>query len=132
MGIPTLAGFMTGGAIKGPPHTGTSEGLSQALNRRPIRKFLSNYVNAYVTIQSHGFSAGARTHYVPANGVRNGLFGPQHTVTALTERVHSGPCPTRPAPSLARQPVTAHSQSINCRQAVYVSLTGDFFFFFYI
>ena len=27
----------------------------------------------YVTIQSHGLSAGQRTHYVTANGVRNGL-----------------------------------------------------------
>ena len=61
------------GAIKGPPHTGTSEGLSQAINRGPIRKFLPNYANVYVTIQSHGFSAGARTHYVTANGVWNGL-----------------------------------------------------------
>ena len=61
------------GAIKGPSHTGTSEGLSQAINRGPIRKFLPNYANVYLTIQSHGFSAGARTHYVTANGVRNGL-----------------------------------------------------------
>ena len=29
--------------------------------------------NVYVTIQSHGLSAGARTHYVTANGVRDGL-----------------------------------------------------------
>ena len=29
--------------------------------------------NVYVTIQSHALSAGARTHYVTANGVRNGL-----------------------------------------------------------
>ena len=65
--------FYDRGAIKSPPHTGTSEGLSQAINRRPIRKFLPDYANVYVTIQSHGFSAGARTHYVTANGVRNGL-----------------------------------------------------------
>ena len=45
-----------------------------AINRGPIRKFLPNYANVYVTIQSHGFSAGARTHYVTANGVRNGLM----------------------------------------------------------
>ena len=35
-----LSGFYDRGAIKGPPHTGTSEGLSQAINRGPIRKFL--------------------------------------------------------------------------------------------
>ena len=29
----------------------------------------------YVTIQSHALSAGVRTHYVTANGVRNGLDG---------------------------------------------------------
>ena len=65
--------FYDRGAIKGPPHTGTSEGLSQAINRGPIKKFLPNYANVYVTIQSHGFSADARTHCVTANGVRNGL-----------------------------------------------------------
>ena len=69
MGIPTLVGFMTGGAIKDPAHTG----LSQAINRGPIRKFLLKYANVYVTIQSHGLSAGAQTHYVTANGVRGGL-----------------------------------------------------------
>ena len=68
-----LSWFYDRGAIKGPPHTGTSEGLSQAINRGPIRKFLKNYANVYVTIQSHGFSAGVRTHYVTANGVRNRL-----------------------------------------------------------
>ena len=39
----------------------------------PIGKFLPKYANVYVTIQSHGLSAGARTRYVTANGVRNGL-----------------------------------------------------------
>ena len=39
----------------------------------PIKKFLPNYANVYVTIQSHGLSAGVRTHYVTDNGVRNGL-----------------------------------------------------------
>ena len=73
MGIPTYAGFMTGGAIKDPAHTGTSKGLSQTINRGPIRKSLSKYANGYVTIQSYGLSAGARTHYVTANGVRDGL-----------------------------------------------------------
>ena len=54
-------------AIKDPAHTGTSKGLSQAIDRGP------KYANVYVTIQSHGLSAGAQTHYVTANGVRNGL-----------------------------------------------------------
>ena len=56
-------------AIKDPVHTGTSKELSQAINRGPIRKFLPKYANVYVTIQSHGLSAGARTHYVTAYGV---------------------------------------------------------------
>ena len=34
---------------------------------------MPKYANVYVTIQSHGLSAGARTHYVTANGVRNGI-----------------------------------------------------------
>ena len=63
-----------GGAIKDPAHTGTSKGLFQAVNRGPIRKFLPKYANVYVTIQSHGLSAGSRTHYVTANGVRNRLY----------------------------------------------------------
>ena len=69
-----LSWFYDRGAIKGPPHTGTSEGLSQAINRRPIRNILPNYANVYVTIQSHGLSAGVQTHYVTAYGVRNGLM----------------------------------------------------------
>ena len=68
-----LSWFYDRGAIKGPPHTGISKGLSQAINRGPIRKFLPKYANVFVTIQSHGLSAGARTHYVTANGIRNGL-----------------------------------------------------------
>ena len=64
---------MTGGAIKDPAHTGTSKGLSQAINRGPIRKFLPKYANVYVTVQSHGLSTGARTHYVTGNEVRNRL-----------------------------------------------------------
>ena len=69
-----------GGAIKGPPHTGTSEGLSHAINRGPIRTFLPNYANVYVTIESHGFRTGARTHYVTANGDYSwlALFTAQH------------------------------------------------------
>ena len=64
------------GAIKDPAHTGTSKGLPQAINRGPIRKFQAKYANVYVTIQSHGISACARTHYVTANGVRDGLWRP--------------------------------------------------------
>ena len=68
-----LSWFYDRGAIKDPAHTGTSKWLSQAINGGPIRKFLPKYANVYVTIQSHGLSAGVRTHYVTANGVRNGL-----------------------------------------------------------
>ena len=68
-----LSWFYDRGAIKDPAHTGTSKGLSQAINRGPIRKFLPKYANIYVTIQSHGLSAGAWSHYVTANAVRNGL-----------------------------------------------------------
>ena len=64
---------MTGGAIKDQACTGTSKGLSQTINRGPIRKFLPKYANVNVTFQSHGLSAGAWTHYVTANGVRNGV-----------------------------------------------------------
>ena len=64
--------FYARGAIKDPAHTGTSKGLSQAINSGPIRKFLPKYANVYVTIQSHCLSAGVRTHYVTANGVRDG------------------------------------------------------------
>ena len=68
-----LSWFYDRGAIKDPAHTGTSKGLLQAINRGSIRKFLPTYANVYVTIQSHGLSAGAQTHYVTANRVRNGL-----------------------------------------------------------
>ena len=59
--------------MKDPAHTGTSKGLSQAINRGPIRTFLPKYANVYITIQSHGLSAGVWTNYVTANRVRNGL-----------------------------------------------------------
>ena len=72
-----LSWFYDRGAIKDPAHTGTSKMLSQALDRGPIRKFLPKYANVYVTIQSHGLSAGARAHYVTANGVRNGQTEPE-------------------------------------------------------
>ena len=65
--------FYDRGAIKDPAHTGTSKVIAQAIKRGPIRKFLPNYANVYVTIQSHDLSAGVRTHYVTAIGVRNGL-----------------------------------------------------------
>ena len=68
-----LSWFYDRGAIEDPAHTGTSKGLSKAINRGPIRKFLPNYVNVYVTIKSHGLSAGVQPHYVTTNGVRNGL-----------------------------------------------------------
>ena len=68
-----LSWFYDRGAIKDPAHTGTSRGLSQAINRGQIRKFLPKYANVYVTIQSHGLSADVRTHYVTGNGVRNRL-----------------------------------------------------------
>ena len=53
----------------------TRKGLSQAINRGPIRKFLQKYTNVYVTIQSHDLSAGAQTQYVTAYGVKDGLVG---------------------------------------------------------
>ena len=68
-----LSWFYDRGAIKDPAHMGTSKGLSHAINRGPIRKFLPNYANIYVTIQSHGHSAGARSHCATANEVRDGL-----------------------------------------------------------
>ena len=68
-----LSWFYDSGAINDPAHAGTSKGLSKAMNRGPIRKFLPKYANVYVTIQSHGLSVGAWPHYVTANGVRNGL-----------------------------------------------------------
>ena len=68
-----LSWFYDRGAIKDPAHTGTSKGLSKAISWGPIRKFLPKYANVYVTIQSHGLSAGARTYYVTVNGVGEGL-----------------------------------------------------------
>ena len=68
--------FYDRGAIKDTAHTGTSKGLPQAINRGPIRKFQRKYANVYFTIQSHGLSAGARSHYLTSNGVRNGLQAP--------------------------------------------------------
>ena len=79
-----LSWFYDRGAIKDPAHTGTSKGLSQAINRGPIRKFVPKYANVYVTIQSHGLSTGVRTHYVTDNGVRTGLARCQPRVKSPT------------------------------------------------
>ena len=68
-----LSWFYDRGAIKDRAHIGTSKGLSQVINSGPIRKFQPKYATVYVTIQSHGLSAGVRTHYVTINGVRDGL-----------------------------------------------------------
>ena len=43
-----LSWFYDRGAITDTAHTGTSKGLSQAINRGPIRKFLPKYANVYV------------------------------------------------------------------------------------
>ena len=72
-----LSWFYDRVAIKDPAHTGTSKGLSQAMNNGPIRKLLPKYANVYVTIQGHGLSAGVWMHYVTANGVRNRLYPPR-------------------------------------------------------
>ena len=106
-----LSWFYGRGAIKDPAHTGSSKGLSQAINRGPIRKFLPKYANVYVTIQSHGLSAGAQTHYVTAKWVRNGLSWSYLTLRMRrTQTARGAPgarsrqtClqqPTRPDPSL--------------------------------
>ena len=69
--------FYDRGAIKDPAHTGTSKGIAQAIIGGPLRKFLPNYANVYVTIQSHALSAGVWIPYVTANGVRNVPARPQ-------------------------------------------------------
>ena len=88
-----LCWFYDREAIKDSAHTGTSKGLSQAITRGPIRKFLPKYANVYVTIQSHGLSAGVRTHYVTALGVRNGLrrLLPPRTGYVVPPRTLRGP-----------------------------------------
>ena len=87
-----LSRFYDREAIKDPAHTGTSKGLSQAINRGPIRKFLPKYANVYVTSQSHGLTAGVRPHYVPTNGVRNGL-GPLRLSGGRGQRTWRGSRP---------------------------------------
>ena len=88
-----LSWFYDRGAKKDPAHTGTSKGLSQAINRGPIRKSLPKYANVNVTIQSHGLSAGAQTHYVTANGVRDGLGS---TLRSPVRAIRSGCTSRRP------------------------------------
>ena len=60
---------MTGGNKRPSTH----RNQQRAIPGGPIKKFQPKYANVYVTIQGHGLSAGARLHYVTANGVRNGL-----------------------------------------------------------
>ena len=72
-------------------HTGTSKGLSHATNRGPIRKFLPQYANVYITIQSHGLSAGVRTHYVTADKVRNELLQLQWAMVMHGQRSNQFP-----------------------------------------
>ena len=83
-----LSWFYDREAIKDRAHTGTSKGLPYAINRGPIRKFQPKYANVYVTIQSHGLSAGARTYYVTVNGVRNGLAEAGRVSVQRTHQYH--------------------------------------------
>ena len=103
-----LSWFYDRWAIKDRAYTGTSKGLSQAINRGPIRKFLAKYANVYVTIQSHGLSAGAQTHFVTADGVRDGLeqrVTDVQSIKALTRAVHT---------FRTRCPLTYSSQILLC------------------
>ena len=72
-GISYLSWFYDRRAIKDPAHTGTSKGLSQAINRGPIRKYPPNYANVYKCNHSEPWSQCRCTHCVTANEVRNGL-----------------------------------------------------------
>ena len=83
-----LIWFSDSGAINDPSHTGTSKGLSQAINSGPIRKLLPKYASVYVIIQSHGLSAGARSHYVTANGVRDGLASPRQNMDCYKSTIY--------------------------------------------
>ena len=101
-----LSWFYDRGSIKDPAHTGTSKGLSQAINRGPIRKCAPKYANVYVTIQSHGLSAGTRTHYVTAYGARNGL-------TETPTPTHSkGPPRRKPPTPLGNQYLLAAPRTV--------------------
>ena len=68
-----LSWFYDSGTIKAPPSIGTSKGDFQGMDSWSARKFLPNYANVYITIQSHALSAGARTLCATATEVRNGL-----------------------------------------------------------
>ena len=68
-----LSWFYDSGAIKAPPSIGTSKGDSQAIDSWPVRTFLPNYANVYITIQSHALSAGAQSLCATAPEVRDGL-----------------------------------------------------------
>ena len=104
------------GAIKDPAHTGTSNGLSQAINRGPISKFLPKYANVYVTIQSHGLSASARTHYVTANGVRNGLQKYKITCYRSQLPLSTGPNNNPALPTFCSLPANlADKHGFSCR-----------------
>ena len=49
-------------AIKQPTSTtATSEGITQAINTQPIRKFCGNHANAYVISQGHGLCVHVHT-----------------------------------------------------------------------
>ena len=110
-----LSWFYDRRAIKDPTHTGTSKGLSQAINRGPIRLFLPKYANVYVTIQSHALSAGARTHYVTANGVRNGLLKWGVGTSRVGER-NLDPAPNCPHDQWSVWGGTAHHRLCNSQR----------------
>ena len=44
-----LSWFYDRVTMKDPAHTGTSKGIPHDVNREPIRKYLPNYANVYVT-----------------------------------------------------------------------------------
>ena len=60
-----------GGGGKKRSITHRSKGISQPMNSGPMKKFLPKHANVHVTIQSHGHSPGARTHYAIANEFMN-------------------------------------------------------------
>ena len=77
-----ISWFYDRGAIKDQAHTGTSKGLSQAINRALIRKSLPNYANVNATIHSHGLSAG--THCATSNDIRKGLAPSKRLVLRMS------------------------------------------------
>ena len=120
-----LSWFYDRGTIKDQAHTGTSKGLSQVINRGPIRKFQPKYANIYVTSQSHVLSVGARTHYVTANGVRNGLCLSRPPEATIDMRRGNrkcigghviGACTTVTCTTLTMYPIiTVCQMMINCK-----------------